>query len=117
MTSPCLSFSPSCLYYLCPPVVLLGDGLVPLLPCRVPGGMEGVGEIIPYPMPQMNPEGGHHGAWPPPSTHQIWMRTLMPSTSIVFILKSTPAWEEGSFIIIIFFLGGGTVPCSLPTFS
>lgn len=30
----------------------------------------------------------------------------MPSTSIVFILKSTPGWEEGGFTIAIFFLLG-----------
>ena len=70
------------------------------------GGGRGRGGGHSSPHASAEPRGGAPRGAAPPGTHQIWMRTLMPSTSIVFILKSTPGWEEGGFTIAIFFLLG-----------
>lgn len=95
--------------YLCSPVILLGDGLVPLLAGCVPAkgqqvsatthGMSLAG-LSPY-LGWGDSNRKIFSLFPPGSnaaTHQICIRTLIPSTSMVFILKSTPGIGMGEAV-------------------
>lgn len=74
--------------HLCTPVVLFGDGVITFLTCRIPAQTT---------KPSRRSHNMHVSIlWMQLSyiTYHICTRTLIPSSSSVFILKSTPAKKK-----------------------